>query len=61
MVHATKLLGSLALAASATAKEIKVDEAREAELYSSGIMHEKLMDLKMVLLSVTLGLHEMVY
>lgn len=44
-----KNLGALALmAASASAKERKVDTSKEASLYSSGKMHQDIMDVKMV-------------
>lgn len=38
----------LSAASSVVAREMAVDEARAAELYDSGVLHEKIMKTKMV-------------
>jgi hypothetical protein len=49
MVHTSSYLGSLALVASAVVgKEIPVDETRAQELYDSGLVHQQIMDTKLV-------------
>lgn len=47
MVHAAKYLAPVALlAASAVAKEREVDAVTEAELYSSGVVHQQIISKK---------------
>lgn len=49
MVRANQYLGGLALVAgSAMAKEIAVNEQKAAELYDSGIVHNEIMQSKIV-------------
>jgi hypothetical protein len=42
------LTGAAALSAAAMAAEMPVDEFRAAELYDSGLMHQKVMEKKIV-------------
>lgn len=49
MVRTASYLAFVAVLASSTlAKEMEPDAARAAELYDSGIVHERLMNMKMV-------------
>jgi hypothetical protein len=49
MVRANQYLGGLALmAGSAVAKEIAVNEQVAAELYDSGVIHNEIMESKIV-------------
>lgn len=47
-------LAVLALAGLATAKEMAVDAVEDQLLYQSGVMHERLMETKMVCLALHL-------
>lgn len=44
----TGLTGVVVLTAAAAGRELPVDELRAAELYDSGVVHQKIMDHKIV-------------